>query len=155
MPRNQFEHGVITRAKVAVPKLHLAETVVFVRVGARNPECEVRAESLECERQSSFKVLQIVRATYMPRQFHIERTSRLLRRIVASNMDRIREYALIAREDAIASVALMGVRVDNKNSPVWMNRMQVSNGDGDIVEDAVTESAIRESMMRASGEVAR
>ena len=62
-------------------------------------------------------------------------------------MHRIREDALVIREDAIAPVALMGIGINDENSTIQLSRLQVSNRDGDVVEH---NSRVRDSEMRGA-----
>src|SRR4029434_4955609 len=97
---------------------------------------------------------EILRATYLPRQSHIQRARLFFCGIISTDMNRIGEYPIVLGKNLVRAIALVGIGIDYKYPPLRVGRMQVANGDGDIVEDAIAKPAIRKGVVCSTCQIA-
>ena len=110
-PGDEVEDVVVPGGEVAVAEPHLAEAVVLMRIGSGDPEDEVRREGVHGGRQAAFQCLEVGVAGDVPGQFDVQGAGRLDGGVVLADVDRVREDPRVVSEDAVGSVALMGIGV--------------------------------------------
>ena len=70
---HQIQYQPVASGQMGVTEPHLAKSVIFVRITARNPKGKIWCKELEGDRQRLFQASEIFRATYLPGQSHIQR----------------------------------------------------------------------------------
>ena len=153
-PGHQIQDQPVASAQVRVAEPHLTKSVVFVGITTGNPKGKIRCEELEGQRERLRQASKIFRTVYVPGQSDIQRPRLFLGGIILTNMYRIGVYTVVHGKDIIRAVALVGVGIDYKNALLRVRRMQVVNGDSDIVENAVAQPAIGEGVVCAAGQIA-
>ena len=108
------DHPTVAGGKVFGRQSHLAEAVGFVRINAGYVEDDVRFEPLDCRRGRSLERLdvRVVASPAVQRDVQIAR--HLGRRVVAADVQRVRERQRIVGEDRVRAVALVGVEVEDE-----------------------------------------
>jgi 2C-methyl-D-erythritol 2,4-cyclodiphosphate synthase len=69
-------------------------------------------------------------------------------------VNRVGENTIVGGEDAVGAVALVGVGIDYCDTCAGFAGVEGANGDGDVVEHAVSEAPIGKRVMGAVAEVA-
>ena len=150
-PGDEVEHVLIPGGEMSVVQFHLAEAVVLMRVSPGDPEDDVRREGMHGRRQAAFQRLEVGVAGDVPREFDVQRARRLDGGVVLADVNRIGEDPRVRGEDAVGAVALMRVGVHDEGPQAGSGEVQVTDGDGDVIEHAVALAMVREGMMRPAG----
>ena len=132
-------------------KVHLAEAIVAVVVRTGNPDHEIRGEFVERVGECFEKLLEIHLALHVANRLYIEARGDLFSRVVFADVDGVGENARVVAEYGGGSVALVGVGVDDHDLDVRLFVLEISDRDGDVVENAVALSVPAEGMVGAAG----
>jgi hypothetical protein len=133
-------------------KVHLAEAVVAVVVGAGDPDDEVWGEFVKGVSEGFEKLLEVHFAFDVADGFDIEGAVDLFRGVVFPDVDGVGENAWVIAEEGGAAVALVGVGIDDHDFDVGLFVLEVADGDGDVVEDAVALAVFAEGVVCAASE---
>ena len=136
-----------------VVQRHLAEAVVAMDIGAGVPEDQPGAGAMERLLERRREGGEVFRSLDAARQRHIEIPRLLGRRVIATDVDRVREATRDAAQEGMGAVALVRVGVDDEDAQPGVLGRQRGAGHGDVVQDAETEAAGGEGMVGAAAEV--
>jgi hypothetical protein len=146
------EEDFVAALDVFQGKVHLAEAVVAVVVGAGDPDDEVGGEGVERGGEGAEELFEIHFALDVADGFHVEGAADLVGGVVFADVDGVGEDAGVAGEDGSGAVALVGVGIDDHDFDVGLLVLEVADGDGDVVEDAVALAVLAEGVVGAAGE---
>ena len=132
---------------------HLAEAVVLVDIGAGDPDDEVGGEFVEGGREGVGEGSEIIVAGDFAGESDVEVAGFFGAGVIAPAVDRVGEDAVVVAEDGVGAIALVGVGVGDENAEGGMIFVQVTDGHGDVIEHAVAEAAVGESVVGAAGKV--
>ena len=153
-PRDETQNVFVAGREVGVGEFHLAKAVVFVGVGPCDPKNQVGGKVEKSRREGGFELLKVVGSFDVTGEFDVEGTGGFDGRVVFSDVNRVGEDTAIGRKDGVGAVALMGISIEDEDAELGARDVQIADGDGDVVEDAVTLAVVGERVMRAAGEIA-
>jgi len=150
---DEVEDVVVPGGEVAVAEPHLAEAVILMRISPGDPEDELRRVGVHGGGQATLQRREIVIAGDVPGQLDVQGPRRLDGRVVLTDVDRVSEDPRVVGEDGVGPVPLMGIGVQDEDPQVGLGEVLFADGDGDVIEHAVTLTLVREGMMRPAGEI--
>jgi len=152
--RDELQNVLVAGREVGVGEFHLAKAVVLVGVGASDPKNEVGGEVGKSRREGGFELLKVVGAADVTGEFDVEGAGSFYGRVVFPDVNRVGKDAGIGGEDGMGAVALVGISIEDEDAELGARGVQIADGDGDVVEDAVALAVVGERVMRTAGEVA-
>ena len=154
-PRASAEDHVITLRERLRGHTQAPQLVVFVRIRPGDVERDVETIGRKgggqtfCNRSEVFAIAAAIG------QRDVERAALFSKREVVRPMHRKREHVGFVTKNRCRAVPLMHVRIENDGSPDLLFVHQPTDGDRDVVKNAITFAVIGVSMVGAAGEVDR
>ena len=127
----------------------------MIRVSPGQVNDEIGACQIESGIQTFGEANEICLIATTIGEFNIEVTPFLVKREVAGAVDGESEDAVITRQNARRAIALMHIAIDDQHALGAVLRLHGAGGDGGIVEDAKTFTAIAKGVVGATRQVGR
>ena len=132
---------------------HLTETVLLVDIGTGDPDHEVGGEMVEGCGERVGEGSEVIVAGDFAGEPDVDVAGFFGAGVIAFAVDRVGENTVIPAEDGMGAVALVGVRVGDEHAERGACFVQVADGNSNVVEHAVAESAVGKGVVRSAGEV--